>query len=126
MHATNKPKGHIIDGNGPAWWDGLGSNGGVQKPNHFFVGSKITGMSFIQNLNIKNWPVHCFSISNCVGLTFQNINLDNSDGYAPNNRSNGLPAAHNSDGFDLSGCNYTSILNSTVVNQDGKFLQNTR
>jgi polygalacturonase len=23
--------GHIIDGNGPAWWDGIGSNGGVDK-----------------------------------------------------------------------------------------------
>jgi hypothetical protein len=23
--------GAVLDGNGPAWWDGLGSNGGVKK-----------------------------------------------------------------------------------------------
>ena len=25
----------IIDGNGEAWWDGQGSNGGIEKPDHF-------------------------------------------------------------------------------------------
>lgn len=110
--------GHLIDGNGPAWWDGQGSNGGVPKPDHFFVVSKVLGTSVIQNLNIKNYPVHCFDITGCVGLTLQNITLDMSDGYAPNARSGGLPAAHNTDGFDLSNSNQTSVLNSTVINQD--------
>lgn len=110
--------GHVINGNGPAWWDGQGSNGGVPKPDHFFVASKVVGTSFIQNLNIKNYPVHCFSVTNCVGLTMQNINLDNTDGNAPNAMSSGLPAAHNSDGFDLSGTNNSFILSSVVNNQD--------
>ncbi|RAL61995.1 hypothetical protein DID88_002484 [Monilinia fructigena] len=35
----------IIDGNGQAYWDGLGSNGGVPKPNHFIAASKLTGGS---------------------------------------------------------------------------------
>lgn len=50
--------------------------------------------------------------------TFRNIYLDSSDGYAPNNRSNGLPASHNSDGFDMSGSTNSIITNSTVINQD--------
>jgi galacturan 1,4-alpha-galacturonidase len=28
--------GHIIDGNGAAWWDGEGSNGGKTKPKYVF------------------------------------------------------------------------------------------
>lgn len=46
------------------------------------------------------------------------ITLDNSAGDPPNNRSNGLAAAHNSDGFDLSGTNNTVITDSSVTNQD--------
>jgi polygalacturonase len=33
-------EGSVIDGNGQAYWDGLGSNGGVPKPYHFIVVSK--------------------------------------------------------------------------------------
>lgn len=82
----------IIDGNGQAWWDGLGSNGGVSKPNHFITVSKANGASTIKNLYIQNWPVHCFSISNSNGLTIYNITLNNTAGDAPNSRSKGLPA----------------------------------
>ncbi|EMC96022.1 glycoside hydrolase family 28 protein [Baudoinia panamericana UAMH 10762] len=110
--------GAIIDGNGQAWWDGQGSNGGMTKPDHFFTVSKALGNSVIKDLHIRNYPTHCFSISNCVGLVLENIVLDNSAGNAPNNRSGGLPAAHNSDGFDLSSCNNTIIQNSVVSNQD--------
>jgi polygalacturonase len=67
--------GHIIDGNGQAYWDGLGSNGGVDKyftikmeltdiftdfsyrPDHFIVAKKLYNAVF-SNLNIQNWPVH--------------------------------------------------------------------
>ena len=80
--------------------------------------SKVTQGSVIQNLHIQNWPTHLFSISNCADLTFKNLFLDNSAGDAPNNRSNGLPAAHNSDGFDVSSCNNTLITDSVVINQD--------
>jgi len=110
--------GAIIDGNGQAWWDGQGSNGGVTKPDHFFTVSKALGDSVIKNLYIQNYPTHCFSISNCVGLIMENIVLNNSAGNAPNNRSDGLAAAHNTDGFDISGCNNTILRDSTVYNQD--------
>jgi polygalacturonase len=84
----------IIDGNGQAWWDGLGSNGGISKPNHFITVSKANGASTIKNLYIENWPVHCFSISNCNGLSIYNITLNNTAGDAPNNRSDGLAAGN--------------------------------
>lgn len=99
------------------YWDGIGSNGGVPKPNHFLAISKFIG-STVKDLNIKNWPAHCFSISSSDFATFSNIYLDSSDGFAPNNRSNGLPASHNSDGFDMSGSTNSIITNSTVINQD--------
>ncbi|KAF4556463.1 putative glycosyl hydrolases family 28 protein 3 [Elsinoe fawcettii] len=107
----------LLDGNGPIYWDGIGSNGGVPKPNHFIVLKKITG-GVIKNLKIKNWPVHLFSISGCTNVDMYDLNLDNSDGNAPNNRSNGLAAAHNSDGFDLSSSSNFTIRDSVVINQD--------
>lgn len=78
----------------------------------------MTGASFVQNLYIQNYPVHCFSVTGCLGLTMQNITLNNSAGYAPNAMSNGLPASHNSDGFDLSTSNNTILRDSIVLNQD--------
>jgi polygalacturonase len=108
----------VLNGNGQAWWDGLGSNGGRTKPNHFIEVSKVTGNSRIHDLFIKNYPVHCFSISNSVGLDVHSITLDNSAGYAPNAVSKGLPAAHNSDGFGVASCNDTTIRDSVVINQD--------
>ncbi|KAF1979351.1 glycoside hydrolase [Bimuria novae-zelandiae CBS 107.79] len=108
----------IIDGNGAAWWDGLGSNGGIAKPNHFITISKANGASVIRDLYIQNWPVHCFSISNSAGLRIHNIRLNNEAGDAPNNRSKGLPAAHNSDGFDISSSTNLTLSDSWVRNQD--------
>ncbi|KAK5120236.1 hypothetical protein LTR85_006442 [Meristemomyces frigidus] len=111
-------KGAVIDGNGQAWWDGQGSNGGITKPDHFFVISKALGDSVIKNLYIQNYPTHCFSIGNSAGLVMSGIVLNNTAGNAPNNRSDGLAAAHNTDGFDVSSCNNTIIRDSTVLNQD--------
>jgi polygalacturonase len=78
----------------------------------------MTAGSVVQNLHIQNWPTHLFSISGCADLTFRNLYMDNSAGDAPNDQSNGLPAAHNSDGFDLSSSNNTLITDSTIMNQD--------
>lgn len=114
---TSAP-GSVIDGNGQAWWDGLGSNGGISKPNHFITVSKANGASVIKDLYIQNWPVHCFSISNSNGLSIHNITLNNTAGDAPNNRSDGLAAAHNSDGFDISSCTDLTLSDSWVRNQD--------
>ncbi|KAJ7245663.1 polygalacturonase precursor [Mycena haematopus] len=109
--------GSIIDGNGQAWWDGQGSNGGVAKPDHFIV-LKTTGKSLLHNLHIQNWPVHCFEITSASGTTITGLTLDNSAGNAPNAASDGLPAAHNSDGFDVSGSTNILITDTTVINQD--------
>ncbi|KAF1944989.1 glycoside hydrolase [Clathrospora elynae] len=111
-------EGAILDGNGQSWWDGLGSNGGVAKPNHFIELSKVLGSSSVHDIYIQNYPVHCFSISNSAGLDVYHITLNNSAGYAPNVRSNGLPASHNSDGFDLATTNDTRVRDSVVINQD--------
>ncbi|KAH0347195.1 glycoside hydrolase, partial [Aureobasidium melanogenum] len=111
-------KGAIIDGNGQAWWDGLGSNGGVSKPNHFITVSKAVGSSVIRDLVIQNYPVHCFSISGSDGLVVENILLNNTAGNAPNSRSNGLAAAHNTDGFDISSLDGMVLRDSRVSNQD--------
>nr|ASM94209.1 endopolygalacturonase [Evansstolkia leycettana] len=110
--------GSVIDGNGQLYWDGLGSNGGVPKPDHFVYIKKLNKGSVIENLHIRNWPVHCFSINSCSDLTIRNLFLDNSAGNAPNNRSNGLAAAHNSDGFDISTSTNVVVKDTTVINQD--------
>jgi polygalacturonase len=44
--------------------------------------------------------------------------LDNSAGDAANSKSGGLPAAHNSDGFDVSSSTNVIIEHTTVHNQD--------
>ncbi|KAL1606118.1 hypothetical protein SLS59_003243 [Nothophoma quercina] len=111
-------EGAILDGNGQSWWDGLGSNGGIAKPNHFIELTKVLGSSSVHDIYIQNYPVHCFSVSNSAGLDIYHITLNNSAGYAPNNRSNGLPASHNSDGFDLASTNDTKVRDSVVINQD--------
>jgi len=109
--------GHLIDGSGPLYWDGLGSNGGAPKPDHFIVVKK-TYNSVITNLNIRNWPVHCFSIGTSRNLTLSGLDLDNSEGDAPNPASGSLAAAHNSDGFDISSSDYVTLREIRVVNQD--------
>ena len=111
-------KGHVIDGNGGAWWDGQGGNGGVVKPGHFITLSNLTDNSVVRDLNIKNWPTHCFYITNSSDLTISNINLDNSAGDAPNSASGCKPAGHNTDGFGISSSTNVLLTNSTVRNQD--------
>nr|AHC56281.1 polygalacturonase 3 [Monilinia fructicola] len=109
--------GHVIEGNGAAYWDGLGSNGGSKKPNHFIVVEDVVN-TVITNLNIKNWPVHCFYINRAQGLTISGLILDNSAGDAPNSKSKGDEASHNSDGFDISASDRVTIKNTVVKNQD--------
>ena len=72
----------------------------------------------IQNMYIQNWPVHLFSISSCSNLVFHGLVLNNTAGNAPNSQSNGLPAAHNSDGFDVSTSSNLVIQRSVIYNQD--------
>ncbi|KAJ9097254.1 hypothetical protein QFC21_004923 [Naganishia friedmannii] len=109
--------GSVIDGNGAAWWDGIGSNGGRAKPNHMITGSKLTGDSVIKNLYIKNAPTHVFYISGAFGLTMKGILIDMKDGYAlvPGTT---LEQAHNTDGFDISSSTLVTMTNNVVFNQD--------
>ncbi|KAF2704420.1 glycoside hydrolase family 28 protein [Pleomassaria siparia CBS 279.74] len=109
--------GNVIDGNGAAYWDGQGSNGGSDKPDHFIVVKKSKNM-VIQNLNIQNWPTHCFYVSGNDGVVIQNLVLDNSAGDAPNSASGSKAAAHNSDGFDISSSDSVTLYNIKVYNQD--------
>ncbi|KAL0930136.1 endo-polygalacturonase, partial [Colletotrichum truncatum] len=110
--------GHVIDGNGQAYWDGQGSNNlANQKPDHFIV-VKNTSRSKVTNLNITNWPVHCFSITGNTDLTITGLTLDNSAGDKPNSKSGGKPAAHNTDGFDISSSDGVTLDHINVHNQD--------
>jgi galacturan 1,4-alpha-galacturonidase len=72
--------GHVIDGGGPQWWDGEGSNGGKTKPKFFKAGDLIS--SSITGLNVLNTPVQGFSISGCTDLTVDSVTIDNSAGDA--------------------------------------------
>lgn len=72
----------------------------------------------ISNLNIQNWPTHCFYVSGAAGLTMSGLVLDNSAGDAANSLSDGDPAAHNSDGIDISGSDTVTLSNWKVYNQD--------
>ncbi|KAJ9110769.1 hypothetical protein QFC20_002810 [Naganishia adeliensis] len=108
----------VIDGNGAAWWDGIGSNGGRAKPNHMITGSKLTGDSVIKNLYIQNAPTHVFYISGAFGLTMRGILIDMKDGYAMVPGSEDLEYGHNTDGFDVSGSTLVTMTNNVVFNQD--------
>jgi len=88
------------------------------RPNHFIELTKVLGSSTVHDIYIQNYPVHCFSITNSAGLDVYHITLNNSAGYAPNARSKGLPASHNSDGFGLASTNNTKVRDSVVINQD--------
>lgn len=109
--------GSIIDGNGPAYWDGEGSNGGGAKPDHFFV-IKNTNYASFSDLYIQNWPTHAFYVTSNEYLSITDLVLNNTAGDAPNAISAGLAAAHNSDGFDISSSNYVTLNNIKVWNQD--------
>ncbi|TVY41645.1 putative endopolygalacturonase D, partial [Lachnellula subtilissima] len=109
--------GSIIDGGGEMYWDGLGSNGGVAKPGQFMK-VQITNHSTMSDLYIRNYPSHGINLAGVKDSIIQNIILNNSLGDAPNNRSNGLSAAHNSDGFNIGNSANLVLRDSKVWNQD--------
>ncbi len=100
---------HVIDGNGEAWWDGLGSNGGVTKPLMIYTYKMYN--SLLSGLNIKNSPRHIFSINNSDGVTFKGLTIDDTDGDVTN-------GGHNTDGFDIGSSNNITIDSCKVYNQD--------
>ncbi|CAE6386974.1 unnamed protein product [Rhizoctonia solani] len=106
----------VIDGQGAKYWDGLGiaSNAKQQKP-HPMIKLGISGT--FQRVKVLNSPAQVFSMGNKASIVVSNVNIDNSAGNAPNSISGGKPAAHNTDGFDVS-TNDVTIQDSTIVNQD--------
>ncbi|TGO41589.1 hypothetical protein BHYA_0019g00180 [Botrytis hyacinthi] len=109
--AVTGTKGHVINGNGTQWWDGLGSNTTpVTKPK-FFAAHSLTGSSSITGLNFLNAPVQCISIDSSVGLSLIDITIDNSAGDKDN-------LGHNTDGFDIGNSQNIFISGAIVKNQD--------
>ncbi|KAK0202335.1 glycoside hydrolase family 28 protein [Desarmillaria ectypa] len=99
--------GYSFDGNGAEYWDGEGTNGGVDKPHPFL---KFKGSGTYSDFTVLNSPAQAISIGNSDGLVFDSITVDNSDGDTDD-------LGHNTDGFDVSATDVT-IQNSVVKNQD--------
>ncbi|KAB5590037.1 putative effector protein/Endo-polygalacturonase [Ceratobasidium theobromae] len=106
--------GYTFDGQGPAYWDGLGTNGGVTKPHPMM---KITMSGNYTNVKVLNSPAHMYSVGNRAPLVMSKLVIDDSAGDAPNSKSDGKPAGHNTDGFDVS-ANDLVIEDSIIYNQD--------
>ncbi|KAI0764836.1 endo-polygalacturonase PG1 [Fomes fomentarius] len=111
---TFNGNGHTFDGNGASYWDGKGVNDGVTKPVPMMK-IKISGT--YSNVMVKNSPARVYSVSNPAQLTMSQLTIDNSAGDAPNSKSGGKAAGHNTDGFDCSTTNLI-IQDSTIHNQD--------
>ncbi|KAF8415331.1 hypothetical protein L210DRAFT_2727394 [Boletus edulis BED1] len=112
-NVTFNGNGQIWDGGGPFYWDGLGTNGGVTKPRPMM---KIEISGTLSDVHVVNAPAQCFSLTNPGPLVVSGIIVDDSQGNYPNANSNGLPAGHNTDGFDVSG-NDLVVEKSVVINQ---------
>ncbi|KAI9566645.1 pectin lyase fold/virulence factor [Boletus coccyginus] len=110
---TFNGNGKLWDGGGPFYWDGLGTASGEVKPHPMM---KIVMSGTLSDVHVVNSPAHCFSISDGP-LVVSGVTIDDSQGAYPNAKSNGRPAGHNTDGFDVSGSNIV-IKNCHVINQD--------
>ncbi|KAJ7835095.1 glycoside hydrolase [Mycena olivaceomarginata] len=117
---TFNGNGHELVGQGPLYWDGLGGNGGVVKPAPLL---RINMGGSFTNIKVSNSPARAIAIGG-NSLTVSAINIDNCEfpgyfpaGDAPNSKSNGAAAGHNTDGFDVSAHDVT-ISGSTIKNQD--------
>ncbi|CAG8955002.1 hypothetical protein HYFRA_00008691 [Hymenoscyphus fraxineus] len=110
--------GAIINGTGQPYWDGLGSNGGFPKPNTFINMTFMTDNSEFSDCTIVDWPNHLFKVVASSDLVLRDLTLDNRNGDAPNERSEGKPAAHNSDGFGVMTSSNIVIRDSRIYNQD--------
>ncbi|KAF9159946.1 hypothetical protein BGX20_002738 [Mortierella sp. AD010] len=97
----------VLNGSGPLYWDGKGSNGGVNKPK-FVRLQKLSGS--ITGLTILGSPIQTFAISGCQGLTLKNIVIDN--------RGTNYALGHNTDGFDVASSTGLTIVGAKVYNND--------
>ncbi|CCO36549.1 hypothetical protein RSOLAG1IB_08532 [Rhizoctonia solani AG-1 IB] len=113
---TFNGNGFTIDGQGAKYWDGDGtSSSAKQAKPHPMI--KLSCSGTVENFQVLNSPAQVFSMGNDAALVVSNININNAAGNAANSLSGGKPAAHNTDGFDVSTSDVT-IQDSTIVNQD--------
>ncbi|KAJ7902522.1 polygalacturonase [Mycena olivaceomarginata] len=99
---------HNINGNGPLYWDGQGTNGGVAKP-HPFV--KFKGFGTFEDVTVLNSPAQAVSVGTTGGAAIiSGVTVDNSAGDAG-------ALGHNTDGFDISASSVT-LSKAVVKNQD--------
>ncbi|KIK54403.1 glycoside hydrolase family 28 protein [Collybiopsis luxurians FD-317 M1] len=103
--ASLNGNGFSFKGNGPLYWDGEGTNGGVAKPHPFI---KFQGSGTFTNFIIKDSPAQAISVGTTATSSFTDVLVDNSDGAA---------LGANTDGFDVSASDLT-ISGCTVLNQD--------
>ncbi|KAG1828202.1 glycoside hydrolase family 28 protein [Suillus variegatus] len=100
------------DGGGPFYWDGQGA--GITTP-HPMMQISISGT--LNKVYVVNSPSSAFAITNPGPLTISGVTVDDLQGNYPNSRSGNAAAAHNTDGFDVSGSDIL-IQHCTVLNQD--------
>ncbi|CAK5273417.1 unnamed protein product [Mycena citricolor] len=113
----------LMQGNGAAYWDGKGTNGGSTKP-HPFV--KFKGSGTFSFVTVLNSPAQAISVGTTGASIIERVTVDNcahtpdqavcveTDGrYA----AAGASLGHNTDGFDVSASDLT-ISQCTVINQD--------
>ncbi|KAK7024713.1 glycoside hydrolase [Favolaschia claudopus] len=110
-NVTFNGNGHELVGQGELYWQG--GNGGVTKPAPML---RINNGGSFSNIKIKNSPARAISVGG-NSLTVSGINIDNSDGDAPNSKSGSSAAGHNTDGFDVSAHDVT-LSGNTIKNQD--------
>lgn len=79
---------------------------------------QLTNHSTFKDLYIQNYPSHGINLAGMHDSVVRNIIVNNSLGDAPNNISNGLSAAHNSDGFNVGNSVNLLIEDCKVWNQD--------
>jgi len=86
------------------------NDSGVRNQPKFFSAHGLNS-SIIRGLNIRNTPVHCFSISGSHDLLIDSVTIDNRDGDVDN-------LGHNTDAFDVGSSTGITINKATVYNQD--------
>ncbi|KAJ7263967.1 glycoside hydrolase [Mycena rebaudengoi] len=84
---------HNLAGQGDQYWDGLGGNGGVQKPAPMIT---LDMSGTFENVQILNSPQRAVAI-NTNGLTVSGVTVNHAARAAANSRSNGKPAGANTD-----------------------------
>ncbi|CAG9760825.1 unnamed protein product [Ceutorhynchus assimilis] len=104
--------GHIFDGQGQYYWDGLGDHG-VLKPQFFTVQ---TFHSVMKNIYVLNSPHDVLQITNSDNVTYFNWFINDTAGnedVAPKGKY-----GKNTDAFDIWNSTHVLIHDSVVYNQD--------